>query len=64
MNRGEPEPSASNQLEPPSHRHWKNQAKDSAKHLQIEAEDRRAYKEETVTSQRLLRKHNNAFTGR
>ena len=32
------------------HRHWKNQAKGSAKHVQIEAEDRRAYKEETVTS--------------
>ena len=32
------------------HRHWKIQAKESAKHLQIEAEDRRAYKEETVTS--------------
>ena len=36
------------------HRHWKSQAKGSPKHLQIEAEDRRAYKEETVTSQRLL----------
>ena len=46
------------------HRYWKNQARGSAKHLQIEAEDRQAYKEETVTSQRLLRKHNNAFTGR
>ena len=45
-------------------RHWKNQAKGSAKHLQIEAEGRRAYKEETVTSHRLERKHNNAFTGR
>ena len=46
------------------HRHWKNQARGSAKHLQIQAEDRQAYKEETVTSQRLLRKHNNAFTVR
>ena len=46
------------------HRHWKNQATGSAKHLQIQAEDRRAYKEETVTPQRLLRKRNNPFTGR